>query len=362
MPLILFAILTFSAYVGFHREPSRRAWTFLAVAFLFAALSDWLAFLIVPIAVVHFVATRPRSEWWRIVLASGVAVVMFGMIYAYVTIATNQPWNWMFPHVYMHSIGTAPSSITDWVTTVMRRNRDMHTLPLLIAAGLWTLTEGLRVRTARPGATAARLVLAWGLLYVAIGRGSVYLHDWTWSLVTPGLAIAAALFLDSLLSGAERRGWPRAANGFAIALVAIFAAWTSVSAYRALYAAPTDLDFTTVQMGQAIQSAAPDPNDVAMVVGAGWGWEPQWWFYGDRPLRVKVETVADFERRFSDSTTDLTYNLVEERPARAAGLVFPTSARSTFRDLWTYLRQRYPLVSLPPAMAAKFDVFDLRVR
>ena len=31
MPLILFAILTFSAYVGFHREPSRRAMVVLAL-------------------------------------------------------------------------------------------------------------------------------------------------------------------------------------------------------------------------------------------------------------------------------------------------------------------------------------------
>jgi len=50
-----------------------------------------------------------------------------------------------------------------------------------------------------------------------------------------------------------------------------------------------------VELGRAIQAAAPDPNDVATLAWSGDNLEL--WFYGDRPLRVDIWTLDEFTRR-----------------------------------------------------------------
>jgi hypothetical protein len=36
--------------------------------------------------------------------------------------------------------------------------------------------------------------------------------------------------------------------------------------------------------------------------------EPQLWFYGDRPLRIRVWSIEEFKRRLHDETADLMYD------------------------------------------------------
>jgi 4-amino-4-deoxy-L-arabinose transferase-like glycosyltransferase len=360
--LILFVLLATMGYLNFHAQPRLRTFVLLVAAFTLAAMSDWLAFVMVPVFLVHFLGTRPRREWPWIGGFCCAALTLFATIYIYITFATDSDWGWMAPLFTKHSaIGTTASfTVREWFTTAMVINRARHTLPLLIASGIWIVTVGVRIRMPQRGATVARLLIAWGLLHVVIGRVGVYEHDWWWFPLTPGLAVSAALLLDWVLRATDRRRFEHIANGLATLAIILFASWTAVISFNELYPGTTDDPFSTVEMGRAIRIAAPNLNDLALLVGEGWGWEPQWWFYGDRVLRVNVSTVSDFQERVSDESADLTYNFEEEWNATATGLVFPTSGRRDFRDLWIYLRQRYPLVSLPTDLVTKFDVFDLR--
>ena len=89
--------------------------------------------------------------------------------------------------------------------------------------------------------------------------------------------------------------------------------------------------------------------------------QAQLWFYGDRALRSTIWSVGDFERRLNDSTVDLMFNF-DEQPwkARATGIVFPRIWDEDCTDLRVYLSGRYPIVGLPEALAAQFEIFDLR--
>ena len=214
------------------------------------------------------------------------------------------------------------------------------------------------MRHVRPGATVAGLLLAWGALHVVIGRQGVYNHEWWWWPLTPGIAVASALLVDRTLVALERRGSSRPANAVATIAIVLFAGWTTDSAFRELYRSHRDDVFTTLELGQTIQAAAPGPNDLAMLAWSGD--DPELWFYGDRPLRGDIWTIDDFRDRQSGPYADLVFGDLQPWPAPAAGLVFPVICRRTLPDLHAYLAARYPLTPLPPGLAEKFEVFDLR--
>ncbi len=89
--------------------------------------------------------------------------------------------------------------------------------------------------------------------------------------------------------------------------------------------------------------------------------DAQLWFYGDRALRTNIWTIADFKGRVNDGSAELVFSFnMQPWNAAGAGLVFPRHYRADFGSLWAYLQQHYPLVPTPTALAAKFDVFDLR--
>jgi hypothetical protein len=210
----------------------------------------------------------------------------------------------------------------------------------------------------------ARILLAWGLLHVAIGRLAVYTDEWWWSPLTPGIAVAAALLADEGLRAAGRRRASGIANGSAALLVALFALWTGSTTFRKLYPAEQQGPYTPVELGQAIRAAAPDSNDLALVVGSAGEYDSaQLWFYGDRPLRTNIWTIEDLQERVNDEKAELVFAFdVQPWKAAAAGVVFPSHHHRDLGSLWAYLKQHYPLVPLPAALAGKFDVFDLRRR
>jgi 4-amino-4-deoxy-L-arabinose transferase-like glycosyltransferase len=352
MPLVLFVLLSTLCYLNFHAHPGLRTLAPLVVAFTLAGLSDWPAFIIVPVFLVHFLATRPRREWRWILAFCGTSCALFAALYVYIALATNAPWDWMVPLFLKHSTSRVDSPLTvrGWFATALAYNRARHTLPLLIASGVWVITRACQPRRPQPGTAASTLLIAWGLLHVIIGRHGVYEHEWWWWPLTPGIAISAALAIDSWSA------W--ATNGVTAVLIVLFACWTTASAYRELYPSVRDEPYSTVEMGEAIRAAAPHPNDVALVFGADFS--PQWWFYGDRLLRLTIWSIEDFERRFRDDTAEVTYGF--EQPCReaGAGMVLPRVWARDLPDLRAYLEKRFPSIPLPPDLSEKFEVFDLR--
>jgi hypothetical protein len=358
MPLVLFTLVAIGAYVALHEQPGLRRLLYLISAFSLAGLSDWPAFLIVPIFVVHWFATPRRREWQWIVGFGAAASVLFLLLDVYIAWATGSPWTWMVPLVaHRSAIGEAASfTAREWLSTAWTYNWRLHTVPVLAASAVWLLTSQWRHTSDDRVRTFARIVMAWGVLHVAVGREGVFTHRWWWWPLTPGLAVTAALAFEQLL--VTTRSWRvgHAASPAAALLVAGFGAWTVTTAYREL-TPPASTTLTTEDLGLAIQAAAPHSNDVALLVWSGS--DPQVWFYGDRPVRANIWSVDDLERRLHGDTVDLVFDDAQPWNAPATGLVFPL-VFSDLQQLHAYLMQTYRTVSLPDRLADKFDVFDVR--
>jgi hypothetical protein len=360
MPLVLFALLTVFSYLHFHREPTSAAFARLIGAFTLAAFSDWPAFILVPVLVAHFAMTRPRRQWPWILAWSAYACVLFGFLYLYIMLAADLRWNWMVPLVQGRAaIGVkTPFTARGWLRIAWIFNLSLHTAPLLVATCLWLVLCSARVCRPQPGALIARLLLAWGVLHVLIGRQGAYNHEWWWWPLTPGIAVASALLVDGILASLERCTPSRSPQAVATISIGLFAVWTAHNAYGELFRSHREDPFTTMELGRAIQVAAPEPNDLAMLAWSGD--DPEVWFYGDRPLRADIWTVNDFTARRSGAYADLVFGDLQPWPAPATGLVFPTLGRRTLPDLHAYLVARYPQVPLPEDLANKFEVFDVR--
>ena len=360
IPLILFILLSVLGYLRFHRGPRFSTFMPFFAAFVFAALCDWPAYVIAPVFLGHFVVTKPRIEWpW--ILAFGVAAcALFAAVYVYIALATHSPWTWMLPLFARHStVGeVAPFTLGQWLGTAFALNRVLHTLALVIASGLWLVIFGFRFRRPQAGATVARLLIAWGVACILIGNKAAYTHEFIWIFLTPAIAVSTALLVEWLFQVTERyRVAPL--TGFGVALVvAMFATWTGYTTFGRLYPTIPPAPFTPMEMGQAIKAAAPDPGDLALVVGGDGGPGAQLWFYGDRALRTNVWSIPEIEERISEDWADLVFNFdVQPWNATAAGIVFPRWWDDGFRDVRVYLEERYPAVRLPPSLAEKFEVF-----
>ena len=360
LPLLFCVLLVLTAYMPFHREPAVATLVPLVLAFALAGVCDWPAYIMVPVLLCHFVWTRPGNEWGWIVVFCVVASVEFAALYAYIALATGSAWDWMVPLLSRRSaIGVTPFTLGQWLSAAAAFNRRFHTLPLLAASGLWIVLFAFRRRGSEGGGTVARILLAWGALHMVIGAKAMYDHEWWWSPLTPGVAVSGALLIERALGVVGCR-WSGRAVGWAVALlVALFAAWTGRSTYRDLYPLERDEPYSPMDLGRAIQAAAPDRADVAMLVG-GEG-EAQLWFYGDRALRIRVWTIDEFERRLQGESAELVFDFdVQPWPGPATGLVFPKVWDEGFEPFRAYLDERYPPVALPAGLAEKFDVFDLR--
>ncbi len=362
MPLILLVLLAVFGYLRFHRRPSLVTFVPFVAAFTLAGLCDWPAYLVVPVLLTHFVMTQPRRQWPWMMAFGAMAAVLFVGVYAYISLATHLPWNWMVPLLRRRSavVGVNPFTLSQWLGAAAVYNRTYHTLPLLAASGLWLVVFGFRRRHPPPGTTAARILMAVGILHVVVGGKAVYDHAWWWSPLTPGIVLSAALVVEWVLQFGRRQGYPNAGGRIVAVGLVLFAAWTGFTTYRQLYPVTRDVPFTPMELGQAIRVAAPDPNDLALIVG-GEGAAAQLWFYGDRALRTRVWSPQDFERRLHDETADLVFDFdVQSWSAAATGIVFPRVWGQDFGTLRSYLTERYPSASLPPVLAEKFEVFDLR--
>ncbi len=361
-PLILFILLSVLGYLRFHREPRLSTFMPFFAAFVLASLCDWPGYVIAPVFVAHFIVTKPRIEWpW--ILAFGVAAcALFAAVYVYITLVTHAPWTWMLPRFARHStvVGGQPFTLMQWLGTAFILNRMLHTMALLGACGLWLVIFGFRFRRPQAGAAVARLLIAWGVTCIAIGNTAAYTHESIWIFLTPGIAVSTALLIEWLfVVTAKHRVAP--VMGLSVALiVAMFATWTGHSTFRRLYPTTRAVPFTPMEMGQAIKAAAPDPGDLALVVGGDGGPGAQLWFYGDRALRVNVWSIAGVQERVTEEWADLVYDFdVQPWEATAAGIVFPRWWDDGFADVRMYLEERYPAVRLPPALSDKFEVFTV---
>ena len=191
----------------------------------------------------------------------------------------------------------------EWLHVATQFNRDVHTFPMLMASATWLAITLVRPGFAGRGGVPARILLAWGVLHVLIGREGVFVHPWWWSPLTPGLAVSAALLTDGTVRAFERKTSGRFGGVFSAFAAIVFAVWTSTMTARKLFPREEQLPFTMPQLGNAIRLAAPNPSDLALLVWSNS--EPPLWFYGNRALRANVWSIA--ELKSAKRTTRRTY-------------------------------------------------------
>lgn len=353
MPLICCVLLTLFAYLNFHRAPGFRSFAMLLAAFGLAALCDWPAYVVVPVLTLHFLGAHPRKEWPLIAAFAVAASVLFGATYIYIMLVTHNGWNWMVPLITRRSaiVGHNALTLGQWLGDAVKFNRTYHTIPLLLVFLCSLPALGFGVGGGRP---LALLLLGWVALYGLIGGKALSDHEWAWMPLTPAIAVVTAVAIDWMLGEMNRR-----ASWVAGLLVVVFASYTSYTTLRDLYPTQAKGAFTPMEIGQAIQVAAPNARDVALVFGDDTS--AQLWWYGDRPLRTNVWSVDGLRRRLDDDIVDLVFDF-DQQPwqATATGFVFPRADELRFDPLYRYLSSRYQPLTLPPALAGKFDVFDLR--
>ncbi len=204
------------------------------------------------------------------------------------------------------------------------------------------------------------LVLGWAALHVLIGRQGVFVHEWWWWPLTPGVAMAAGLVVDQLCRSSERDGLSsRSVNAAVVAFLVIFAAWHTRAAFvelrspKGIVIDRPDVDYTIDEIGAVIRSSAP-PNAVVMLAEN----DPtlSLWYYADRPLRANVWDPYTFEQRRTDGSSELCFYVTEPFDAPASAFVFPKAYRAPKTEsFFQFLASHFTMTEHP-----KFYVFDLR--
>ena len=363
--LVFFALATVESYTRWTETGQRRWLAALALSFTLGALTDWPVFYLVPLLAAHHLVTGPSvTEPRRLLppglLVAGAAGLFFGLVlWAELVSAGRDYWtstggDFSFVHqLHVRVLGKPdydpnPITVGRWISRVVIEHQGhLHTWPVLALAALyvasraWRLARGEREVTRRH--LAPLLLVAWGALHLAVGIQGNFQHPW-WSVVlTPGLAFAAALGLEtafSYLPGTLRRPRPAAALGFVAAL--FFVAWSAVVASRF---STSGLDYTAADsvglkaLGTAIRSVASDDEGVLTSEVKA---EPALWFYADRQIRPWITSVEQLNRSLGPGPYALCYGYVQPNGPAPRWFVVPDSQRPTLGPLVAVLDARFP--------------------
>jgi hypothetical protein len=362
--LVFFSLFTTWAYLRLRDNPSWRRLAWLVLAFAPAAASDWPAFFLAAVLCLHFVLTRPRDQWkWPIYFGVAVTLIFIALL-AQVSLAAGD-WSVIPTALGRRTGGHVPGGVTfawsKWLNLARRYNFELHTLPLLLIAALWLLVEGLHVWRKPPndGATIARLLLVWSLVYVLTARTYVMQHDWVWWPLTPALAIAAGLAFAMLSRWIKR---PTLAWSATIVLLIGFSAWSIHRSYAGIFSEESIHgsipQYTLAELGHAIRAAAPAGEPVVAVTHNHFG-EPALWYYADRPLKLDVWDPQTLQQRSDDKTADLPYGYTQVCSGPARRVVLPKAHADWVPELHEYLRIRCRAIDPPPDVAEKFLIFEL---
>ena len=368
--LVFFCLLAVEAYLRLHARPDAKHFVLAALPLIPAGFTDWVAFYLLPVFLVHWLLTRPRKTWPWIIGLCAVGTGVFVAAYVQIYLVRHDPF-WIKKE-FLHRSGSGQSDsgvkydAMGWIRVALFvMNVRQHTWWLIGIAVAWMAIDGWRLRAGTPAATLARLLIAWAALHVLVGRQGVYNHDWWWWPVTPALVVASALLVERAcvaLEAQQFRG--RTIDAWLGVLLVAFAAWNTVTRLHPMVGRAyetTGLGYSIREIGLAIRAAAPP--DRAVIIAEK---DPtvSLWYYADRPIIQNVwDSVTLADRMQNDRLAELPWNdYYQPLSQPPAGMVVPVPYVQVVPKFVDYLQSHYPSIEPPPQTPGPFLFFDLTRR
>ena len=214
--VLFFMLLSFFWYFRWIDSGKRGHFVGLALAVCFGILSDWPGLYIPLVIVTYHGFTQRRDKLLALIILSAASVVFILALIWYLSWLVHDPW--IIPKAFLPwSIASKSGSpntssllftILDWITTVL----GTHILYLYTPVVLSLAVSYLIVRWFRVGRSPSPhrshlvwMLLIFGSLHPVLGLRGAALHNY-WSMyLTPGLVLAAALWLNDLSDPQARR-------------------------------------------------------------------------------------------------------------------------------------------------------------
>ena len=354
--LVFLGLATIECYLRFAQGGEGR-WLIAACAtFLLGALTDWPIFYLVPILCGHYVLTGGRAAVWRAApFALGAAAVLTALALWAQWAGGDVSILHQFRQRAIGNVDHTGAAVTPgaWIRHIVLLNGRLHTWPVLGAALACFVVVWVACK--REGRQVLRrheclvLLAAWALLHLLIGRQSMYQHPWWHVVLTPALALAAAMAVHwSIDRAMPNSGGLRWASAAGIALVGL--GWLAVSAATARayiqdeYNGAQNFGYTLKSLATTIrQVAAPDEgvltsafSDRKQLIN-----EPPLWYYADRQLRPAIVTVEKLNASLGAGPYELCYRYVQPGGPRPRWFVMPQAHRRVLGELAAYLDARF---------------------
>jgi hypothetical protein len=353
-PLVLCGVATVESYVRW-TETARPAWLMVfAIAFVAGALSDWPIFYLAPILGLHALTTR-RAPLRTVAAAAACSAALFAAVAWWVL------WSGGDVSVF-HQLAVRTSvenmTLRSWVSRVILHHQGMlHTWPILILSFMYVAYRVVRPRRGqafdRGVARTAGLLLAWGVTNLVVGVEGNYRHEW-WSMVlTPGLAVTAALGLELVIGSSPQL----ATRPFGIALGAaalLLFVGSSARTARAFTLRQwfEGHGYTLKSIGSVIHDVAASSEGVLTTLNTD---HPALWFYADRQLRLGITTADALRQSLDPGPYVVFYHYIQAQGPAPSWFVMPAGDRARLPQLTAALDASYPRQEVAGALVYRLQ-------
>ena len=359
--VLFFMLLSLFFYFRWIESGKRIHLIGLALAILCGILSDWPGVYSPLVLVTYHWFAQPRKKFPPMAILLAVSMILTLGLICYLSWLVHDPWTFLRAFLFwsiaskpgLPNISSLPLAIFDWITTVLGNHvLFLYTPVVLSLASSYLIVGWFRTDGGRSGYQfhLVSLLLILGLLHIGLGLRGAAVHSY-WSMyLTPGLVLAAALWLSglsdpktrqspevritSLLAsctvgllglycvakrldwqvstgyfvvillfglapfipeGTVRRRWDTARITIALGLVCfVLAAWAQT---RMISRRDNEGGLGAYLAAAVLREQTNASEEILAGPSIAWGWNPPFTYYADRPfIRVDgIESLAAYE-------------------------------------------------------------------